>query len=102
MFTLYVGHKSAVYVHRNYLVIVSPPFTASVSAQSATIRNFAAKNAEQNQDISKVVVFDLANSFVAYSGTYTAGIREIFSADNQIYLLSNDGKVCTPWIVAVT
>lgn len=81
------------YAHRNHLVIVSPPFTASVSAQSATVRNFAAKTAEPNQDISKVVVFDLENKFVAYSGAYTAGIREIFSAHDQIYLLSNDGKV---------
>lgn len=86
------GHKCAVHTHRNHLVIVSPPFTASASAASATVRNFAAA-ADPHTDISKVVVFDLENKYVAFSGTYTAGIREIFSADGQIYLLSNDGKV---------
>ncbi|GJE99815.1 hypothetical protein PsYK624_160870 [Phanerochaete sordida] len=88
----YEGHKSAVYAHRNYLVIVSPPFTPAASAPSATVRNFV-KNNDVHTDISKVVVFDLENKFVAYSGTYTAGIRDIFSADGQIYLLSNDGKL---------
>jgi vacuolar protein sorting-associated protein 11 len=82
-------------VHRNYLVIVSPPFSPSISAPSATVRNFAAKANDSHTDISKVVVFDLENKFVAYSGTYTDGIRDIFSSEGQIYLLSNDGKVCT-------
>lgn len=81
------------YAYRNYLVMVSPPFTPSAGATSATIRNFVAKSSDPNTDISKVVVFDLENKFVAYSGTYTDGIREIFSSDGQIYLLSNDGKV---------
>lgn len=89
--TFSAGYKSAVYAHRNYLVIVSPPFTPTASAPSATIRNFV-KNNDASTDISKVVVFDLENKFVAYSGTYTDGIREIFSASDQIYLLSNDGK----------
>lgn len=84
------------YTHRNYLVIVSPPFSPSTSAPSATVRNFAAKNPDATTDISKVVVFDLENKVVAYSGTYTDGIRETFSSDGQIYLLSNDGKVTSP------
>ena len=82
------------YAHRNYLVIVSPPFSPSAGAPSATVRNFVAKNSDPTTDICKVVVFDLANKFVAYSGTYTDGIRDIFSSGGHVYLLSNDGKVC--------
>ncbi|EKM61891.1 uncharacterized protein PHACADRAFT_205018 [Phanerochaete carnosa HHB-10118-sp] len=88
----YEGHKSAVYAHRNYLVIVSPPFTPTASAPSATVRNFVRDN-DIGAEISRVVVFDLENKFVAYSGTYTDGIRDIFAASGQIYLLSNDGKL---------
>lgn len=87
------GHKVSVHTHRNYLVIVSPPFAPSATAASATVRNFVAQNASADgTDIAKVVVFDLENKLVAYSGT-SSGIRDVFSANGQVYLLTNDGKV---------
>lgn len=81
------------HTHLNYLVIVSPPFTATASAPSATVRNFAARNNEPKADVTKVVLFDLDNKLVAYSGTHTEGIRHVFSVGRDVYLLSNDGKV---------
>ncbi|KAI0934915.1 hypothetical protein AcV5_006605 [Taiwanofungus camphoratus] len=90
----YEGLKSLVHTHLNYMVIVSPPITPSASAASATVRNFAAKNSgPASSDITKVTVFDPENKFVAYSGTFTEGIREVISAWGQIYVLSNDGTL---------
>jgi hypothetical protein len=88
------GHKSSVHTHLNYLVIISPPFIPTASAASATVRNFVARSANPGEsDITKVTVFDLENKLVAYSGTFTDGVREIISQWGHIYILSNDGKV---------
>ncbi|KAI0818923.1 hypothetical protein BC629DRAFT_1579360 [Irpex lacteus] len=89
----YEGFKSFVHTHFNYLAIVSPPFTPSASAPSATVRNFVARNAEPKLDITKVVLFDLENKIVAYSNTHPEGIRHVFSVGRRIYLVSNDGKL---------
>ncbi|KAI0672642.1 hypothetical protein C8Q78DRAFT_1137233 [Trametes maxima] len=90
----YEGPKSSIYTHRNYIVIVSPPFTPSASAASATVRNFVAKNSSPpGADITKLTVFDPENQYVAHSGTFTDGVREVFSAWGKLYVLSNDGKL---------
>ncbi|TFY63783.1 hypothetical protein EVG20_g6177 [Dentipellis fragilis] len=88
------GHKSSVHTHLNYLVIVSPPISPSGSHASATIRNIAALNGSAaNEDVTKVTIFDLENKIVAYSGTFTEGVREIISQWDQVFILSNDGKL---------
>jgi hypothetical protein len=38
-------------------------------------------------------VFDLENKFVAYTGTFTHGVRAVFSAWGNIFILGNDGNV---------
>jgi vacuolar protein sorting-associated protein 11 len=38
-------------------------------------------------------VFDLENKFVAYTGTFTQGVRAVFSAWGNIFILGNDGSV---------
>ncbi|THH26500.1 hypothetical protein EUX98_g7688 [Antrodiella citrinella] len=89
----YEGPKSGVHVHRNYLVLVTPPFTPSSSAASATVRNFAIRNDGPTQEITKITILDLENKFVAYSDTFTCGVRETFSANREIHLLLNDGRL---------
>ena len=90
----FVGHKSSVHTHLNYLVIVSPPFTASANSASATVRNYVARTpAMSSTDISKVTVFDLENKFVAHSSTFEEGVRAIVSGWDHIFVLSNDGQV---------
>jgi hypothetical protein len=96
-----LGFKSFVHSHLNYLVIVSPPITASASAPSATVRNFAARSNEPKADVTKVVLFDLENKIVAYSGTHTEGIRHVFSVGRHVYLVSNDGNVSLVLLLAL-
>ncbi|EPQ57796.1 hypothetical protein GLOTRDRAFT_114433 [Gloeophyllum trabeum ATCC 11539] len=90
----YEGHKSSVHTHLNYLVIVSPPFAPSASAASATVRNYVARSGNaSNTEITKVTVFDPPNKFVAYTGTFTDGVREVISQWGNIYIMSNDGNL---------
>ena len=88
------GHKSSIHTHLNYLIIVSPPFVPTASASSATVRNFVARTPNPGDtDITKVVVFEPENKYVAYSGTFTHDVREVFSQWGQIYALTGDGNV---------
>ncbi|KIK69043.1 hypothetical protein GYMLUDRAFT_35082 [Collybiopsis luxurians FD-317 M1] len=90
----YEGNKSAIHLHSSYLVIVSPPIVPSASAASATVRNFVRTTGDDSSEITKVTVFDPANKFVAYSGTFTQGVREIVSAPwGDLYVLSNNGEL---------
>jgi len=92
-----LGHKSAVYTHGNYLVIVSPPFFPSATSTSATVRNFVARNNNAGEtDITKVTVFDPENKLVAYSGTFRQGVRDVISQWGNVYILSTDGTVRRP------
>jgi hypothetical protein len=68
----------------------------SASAASATVRNFVARGNPIDTDITKVTVFDLENKFVAYSGTFSQGVRQVISAWGNIYVLGNDGNVSSP------
>ncbi|KAF9459910.1 hypothetical protein BDZ94DRAFT_1324440 [Collybia nuda] len=90
----YEGHKSSIYTHLNYLVIVSPPFIPSASAASAMVRNFVARTANSGEmDITKVTILEPENKYVAYSGTFTNDVREIISQWGKIYILTSDGKL---------
>ena len=91
---VFKGPKSSVHTHLNYLVIVSPPFIPNSATPSATVRNFIARTPlPERTDVSKVTVFDLENKFVAYSGTFVEGVRDVISEWGHIYVLTNDGKV---------
>ncbi|KAL5529475.1 hypothetical protein ACEPAG_5460 [Sanghuangporus baumii] len=90
----YEGYKSSIHTHLNYLVIVSPPFFPSAASNSATVRNFVARNQLPDRtDVSKVTVFDLENKFVAHSSTFVEGVRAVVSEWGHIYVLTNDGKL---------
>lgn len=97
----YEGSKSAVTSYMNYIIITSPPFMPSASSQSATVRNFvrdqrsatATPSYDTSTDISKVTIFDPENKFVAYSGAFTEGVREVFCEWGDVFVLTNDSKL---------
>ena len=89
-----IGLKSSVHTHLNYLVMVTPPFTPTASAASATVRNLAARLTNPAEsEVTKVTLLDLENKLVAYSGTFAEGVREVVSQWGKVYVLGNDGKV---------
>ncbi|ORX60289.1 hypothetical protein DM01DRAFT_1361468 [Hesseltinella vesiculosa] len=61
----------------NYLIIVSPPTNAPA----------------RSNDLSKITVFDTINKFVAYSGTFSGGIRGVFCEWNAIWIVGHDSKL---------
>jgi len=94
--TCLIGPKSYVYAHKTYLIIVSPPFYPTPTNASATVRNYVARAADptiSQRDISKVTIVDIENKFVAYSGPFKEGVREVFCQWDRVFILTNDGKV---------
>ena len=104
------GIKSSIHTHRHYIVIISPPFTPTAHSASATVRDFVARTTNAGEsDITKVSIFDLENKYVAYTGTFPHGVRDVVSQWGKVYVLTNDGNVSsnpmlfiyllTSWIV---
>lgn len=40
-----------------------------------------------------MTIFDLENKFVAHSGTFEEGVREVWEAWGSVWVLSEGGKV---------
>ena len=98
------GPKTSMLVHKSYVVIVSPPFVPSASSASGTVRRFVASGKSGNVpgggsggigDISRVVVFDIENRFIAYSNTFRETVREVFSCWGKLFILTNESTVST-------
>ncbi|KAI8997885.1 hypothetical protein BDB01DRAFT_864962 [Pilobolus umbonatus] len=78
----------------NYLVIVSPPVTTSthLSSGARASLTFNPKRASTNE-LTKIAIFDTANKFVAYVGTFLGGIRGVFCEWNSVWVVGVDGKL---------
>lgn len=88
------GRKLSLGAHGGYLVIVSPPFTPSAAAASATVRNFYARTTGAgDSDVTKVTLFDAENKVVGFSHAFPQGVRDVISAWGNAYVLSNDGTL---------
>ncbi|KAG8779740.1 hypothetical protein FRC20_003526, partial [Serendipita sp. 405] len=100
------GPKTSILTHKGYLVIVSPPFVPSVTSASATVRRFVASGKTGNVpggsagvgpanigDISKVVVFDVENKYIAYSNTFRETVKNVFSCWGRLFVLTNESTL---------
>ncbi len=74
---------------RHNLVIVCPSFTPSAGSTSATVRNYV-KTSNGDSEIAKVIIFDLHNKLIAYSGTFRDGIRDVTYQWGGIFLFGAD------------
>lgn len=92
----------------NYIAIISPPLVASASSASATIRNYArnlvtsspstsngrsSPAISSSTNVAKVTIFDLENKFVAHTGTFDEGIRDVWEQSGSVAILTEGGKV---------
>ena len=86
--------SSLTWFKSNYLVIVSPPVTTTSHLSSAArpALSFSAKRNAMSE-FTKVTIFDTANKFIAYVGTFVGGIRGVFCEWNSVWIVGMDGKV---------
>ncbi|KAI8328773.1 hypothetical protein BC941DRAFT_444279 [Chlamydoabsidia padenii] len=87
--------SSLVWFKSHYLMIISPPVITStqLSTPSRTSIGVNTNRTSGTSDLTKVTIFDTANKFVAYVGTFTGGIRGIFCEWNALWVVGLDGKL---------
>lgn len=95
------GPKTSILTHKSYLVITSPPFVPTAGSASGTVRRFVAAGKTGNiagpgsgiGDISKVVIFDIENKYIAYSNTFRETVKDVFSCWGRLFVLTNESTV---------
>ncbi|PKC62550.1 vacuolar protein sorting protein VPS11 [Rhizophagus irregularis] len=88
----YEGTKSEVIWFKSNLIIVSPP-AQSTRYTSTTHTGSSNQKNTSPFELTKVTIFDTANKFIAYVGTFSHGIRTICCEWGGIYILGMDGKL---------
>ncbi|CAG8559847.1 5223_t:CDS:10 [Funneliformis caledonium] len=93
----YEGTKSAVTWFKSNLIIVSPPASQPTRLTTTTRTGLSLQNNSSQIsvpfELTKVTIFDTANKFIAYVGTFSHGVRTICCEWGGIYILGMDGKL---------
>ncbi|GAA5978916.1 hypothetical protein JCM5350_004175 [Sporobolomyces pararoseus] len=95
-----------------YLAIITPPQRSTLSSQSKTIRQHASRSntnpsarigspaTSQDEQVSKVTIFDPENKFVAFTAAYGdggssegAGIRQVVEAWGAVWVITDSGQL---------
>ncbi|CAG8480604.1 10621_t:CDS:10 [Diversispora eburnea] len=88
----YDGAKSSVTWFKSNLIIVSPPVSQPTRLTTAS-RSGNSSQPSVPYEFTKVTIFDTANKFIAYMGTFSHGVRTITCEWGGIYILGMDGKL---------
>ncbi|RIA82013.1 hypothetical protein C1645_881286 [Glomus cerebriforme] len=89
----YEGTKSSVTWFKSNLIIVSPPAPQSTRHTTTSRTDSPLQNNNSPFELTKVTIFDTANKFIAYMGTFSHGVRTICCEWGGIYILGMDGKL---------
>ncbi|KAF9220088.1 hypothetical protein BS17DRAFT_788227 [Gyrodon lividus] len=115
----YEGPKLSLHTHLNYVVMVIPASTpvaptpvplASITGTPAarkrklttdtsSLSNILSTKSgngpttDADPDAACIVLVDMENKFVAYSGVFERGVRDVVSEWGHVYVLGNDGRL---------
>ncbi|KAI8878575.1 vacuolar protein sorting-associated protein 11 [Backusella circina FSU 941] len=88
--------SSLTWFKSSYLVIISPPVMTSTTSNlsSAARSSFNSKRiSSSTSELTKIAIFDTANKFLAYTGTFLGGVRGVFCEWNSVWVIGMDGKL---------
>ncbi|KAI8973574.1 hypothetical protein BDF20DRAFT_907097 [Mycotypha africana] len=87
--------SSLTWFKSNYIIIVSPPVmtSANLSTGARESLNLNKNNVNATTELTKIAIFDTANKFLAYVGTFVGGIHGIFCEWNSVWVVGADGKL---------
>ncbi|KAI6039353.1 hypothetical protein EDC04DRAFT_2868030 [Pisolithus marmoratus] len=101
------GEKKSLHTHLNYVVVVLPaPFSpiTTTTTPAGNQRKFgpggtssapagAGPPGSSSDEVARVVLVDMENKLVAYTGNFEGGVRDAVSAWGHVYVVGNDGKL---------
>lgn len=88
---LMAGKKSAVSLHKEYIVVISPPAIETKGIRSVLPNILGGRPDAVEQ--SKVSILDIENKFIVHSGAVNGGVKQMFSSWGNLYLITTDGQV---------
>ncbi len=88
----YDGPKSLVAIYEDYVAVVSPPVTTSVT-KSSTLRKFGGVQADDIFSTSTFTMVDPGMKIVAHSGSLVSPVKTIFMIWGDLFTLTQNGKV---------
>ncbi|CAG8703669.1 27714_t:CDS:10 [Gigaspora margarita] len=94
----YEGTKSSVTWFKSNLIIVSPPISqptrlTTTTRSALSIGSGSTSKQSAPYELTKVTIFDTANKFISYIGTFSHGVRMIICEWGGIYILGMEGKL---------
>lgn len=89
----YDGPKSLVSVYEDYVALVSPPTTNTVSKKSSILRRFGGAQADEIFNTSTFTLLDTGLRFVAHSESLVSQVQTLFTIWGDLFTLTQDGKV---------
>lgn len=87
------GPKKLVKLYKEYVGLVCPPRVAQIS-KTKTFRRLGADDVDDLFSSSSFTLLDTDLRFVAYTESLSAPPKEVFVNWNELFLLTEDGKVC--------
>ncbi|CAG8621448.1 33609_t:CDS:10, partial [Racocetra persica] len=94
----YEGTKSSLTWFKSNLIIVSPPIShptrlTTTTRSALSIGSGSTSTQSAPYELTKVTIFDTANKFISYIGTFSHGVRMIICEWGGIYILGMEGKL---------
>ncbi|KAF9585904.1 hypothetical protein BGW38_000136 [Lunasporangiospora selenospora] len=81
--------KTFISFYKTYLIVVSPPNIPHTAS-----RNFGIHSSTVSaNDTTKLTIIDTANKFIAYSATFSQGVRCVICEWGSVFIVENGGKV---------
>lgn len=87
----YEGPKSLVEIYEDYVVLVCPPANTS----KANNLRFGGSQADDIFNASTFTLLDTDLRFIAHSETLISPVKALIISWNDLYTLTQDGKVCS-------
>ncbi|KAK4999637.1 Vacuolar protein sorting-associated protein 11 [Elasticomyces elasticus] len=87
----YEGAKKLISVHKDYVLLVSPQ--SSSLTRSTPLRSFGGGVADHLLDTSTFTILNTDLKFIAHSEALSSQVEAVFSAWDDIFILTLDGKL---------
>ena len=92
------GPKSLVSIYKEYLILISPPRSSTLS-KSAGLGALGRAQSSHMLDTSTLAILETDLKFVAHSEALESQVKNLFMEWGELFALTQDGKVCIPLIL---
>jgi hypothetical protein len=90
----YEGPKKEITIFKDYIALVSPPHTNTLTSRSAPLRSFGGSQADDPFTTSNFTILHTDLKFIAHQEAMSSQVKFIFVEWGDLFVYTLDGKVC--------